>query len=116
MEDVKKKNDHKIKVEENDISQKEKKFEIKAVQQKAMEEQLTKLEESLPRPLDDDYNCLVDQNNKINKELLKYEKMCVEALKSKSTREKELIQAYEKWETKQTVKTHAKKKEDCQIY
>jgi hypothetical protein len=31
MEDVKKKNDHKIKVEENDISQKEKKFEIKAV-------------------------------------------------------------------------------------
>jgi hypothetical protein len=56
-----------------------------------MEEQLTKLEESLPRPLDDDYNCLVDQNNKINKELLKYEKMCVEALKSKSTREKELI-------------------------
>ena len=37
-----------------------------------MDEAVTKLEESLPRPLDDDHNCLVDQNNKINKELLKF--------------------------------------------
>jgi hypothetical protein len=37
-----------------------------------MEEEVVRLEESLPRPLDDDYNCLVDQNSKINKELVKY--------------------------------------------
>ena len=37
-----------------------------------MAEAVTKLEESLPRPLDDDHNCLLDQNNKINKELLKF--------------------------------------------
>lgn len=83
---------------------------------RAMEEEVKKLEESLPRPLDDDYNCLEDQNNKINKELLKYEKMVSEALKAKSAREKELIEAYEKWEKKETVKSQVKKKEDCCVY
>lgn len=33
---------------------------------------IKKLEEELPRPLDDDYNCLLEQNNKITKELVKF--------------------------------------------
>ena len=71
----------------------------------------------MPRPLDDDYNCLVDQNNKINKELLKYEKPCSEALKAKSTREKVLYDEYYKWEQKENRKTEVtKKKDDCLIY
>ena len=82
-----------------------------------MEQGVEKMEDSLPRPLDDDYNCLVDQNNKINKELLKYEKLCSEALKAKSTREKELYDEYYKWEKKENTKTElTKKKDDCLIY
>ena len=84
---------------------------------KALEESITKLEESLPRPLDDDHDCLIDQNNKINKELIKYEKLCSEALKAKSTREKELYDAYYKWEKKETTKSEiSKKKDDCLIF
>ena len=64
---------------------------------KIFEEEVTRLEESLPRPLDDDYNCLIEQNNKITKELVKYEKLCSEALKAKSVREKELYEAYYNW-------------------
>jgi chromosome segregation ATPase len=75
LEEEKKQKDHKIKVEDNDIAHKEKKFEHKMAELKALEESIIKLEESLPRPLDDDYNSLTEQNNKINKELLKYEKL-----------------------------------------
>lgn len=64
---------------------------------KIFEDEVTRLEESLPRPLDDDYNCLIEQNNKITKELVKYEKLCSEALKAKSVREKELYEAYYNW-------------------
>jgi len=49
---------------------------------------LNKYEEELPRPLDEDYEQLEQQNAKITKELVKYEKLCSEALKAKSTREK----------------------------
>jgi hypothetical protein len=81
------------------------------------EEEVQRLEDSLPRPLDDDYSCLVEQNNKITRELVKYEKLCAEALKAKSTREKELYEAYYNWEKKQTSKAAvAKKKEECAIY
>lgn len=69
----------------------------KTNENKIFEEEVTRLEESLPRPLDDDYNCLIEQNNKITKELVKYEKLCSEALKAKSVREKELYEAYYNW-------------------
>lgn len=116
LEEQKKNQDHKNKVEENDISNKQRRFQHKIAEITAIEEEVKKLEETLPRPLDDDYNCLVDQNNKINKQLLKYEKLASEALKAKSAREKELIEAYEKWEKKETVKSQLKKKEDCCVY
>lgn len=63
-------------------------MENKTNENKMAEEEIQRLEDSLPRPLDDDYNCLVEQNNKITKELVKYEKLCSEALKAKSMREK----------------------------
>ena len=65
-----------------------------------MEESAKELEEVLPRPLDDDYNCLVDQNNKITKQLVKFEKLCSETMQKKSISEKELYDAYYKWEHK----------------
>jgi hypothetical protein len=42
--------------------------------------------------------------------------MCSEALKAKSTREKELYEAYYKWEKKESVKSTVGKKEDCAVY
>lgn len=72
-------------------------MENKNNENKIFEDEVTRLEESLPRPLDDDYNCLIEQNNKITKELVKYEKLCSEALKAKSVREKELYEAYYNW-------------------
>lgn len=116
LQDEKKEYDHKIRITQNDMNAKEKRFEHKLIELKAMEEELKLLEERLPRPLDDDYNCLVDQNSKINKQLVKFEKLCGEALKAKSTREKELYDAYYKWEKKEVVKATVAKKEDCRIY
>lgn len=72
-------------------------MENKNNENRIFEDEVTRLEESLPRPLDDDYNCLIEQNNKITKELVKYEKLCSEALKAKSVREKELYEAYYNW-------------------
>ncbi len=92
-------------------------MESRLAENRMGEEELQRLEESLPRPLDDDYNCLVEQNSKITRELVKYEKLCGEALKAKSTREKELYEAYYNWEKKQTSKAAVtKKKEECNIY
>lgn len=43
--------------------------------------------------------------------------MCGEAIKAKSAREKELYDAYYKWEKKETNKAAIKKKkEECEIY
>ena len=53
-----------------------KRMENKINENKIFEEEVTRLQESLPRPLDEDYNCLIEQNNKITKELVKYEKLC----------------------------------------
>ena len=117
LEEQKREYDNKIKNGENDISNKMKRMDNKNNENKIFEEQVTKLEESLPRPLDDDYNCLIEQNNKITKELVKYEKLCSEALKAKSVREKELYEAYYNWQKKQSSKAAvAKKKEECTIY
>lgn len=74
-----------------------KRMENKINENKIFEDEVTRLQESLPRPLDEDYNCLIEQNNKITKELVKYEKLCSEALKAKSVREKELYEAYYNW-------------------
>ena len=39
------------------------------------------------------------------------------AVKAKSTREKQLYEAYYKWEKKENTKTEiSKKKDDCRIY
>lgn len=72
LEEEKKRNEHKVRVEEKDVKSKDKRFQHKIVELEAMETQVKQLEEGLPRPLDDDYNCLVEQNNKINKELLRF--------------------------------------------
>lgn len=117
LEEEKKDYDNKVKNGENDINNKLKKIMNRLQQQKANEDSLQKFQQSLPRPLDDDHNCLIQQNNKITKQLVKYEKLCAEALKAKSTREKDLYDMYYKWQQKQTNKAAvAKKKEECVIY
>jgi hypothetical protein len=43
---------------------------------------------------------------------VKYEKLCSDALKANSTREKELYDAYYNWEKKQANKAAASKKKE----
>jgi hypothetical protein len=68
--------------------------------------------------LEEDFKALTDENEKITKELVKYEKLCQEALKSKSKKEKDMYDEYYKWEDRQMVKQAPKtdKKDDCNIY
>ena len=50
--------------------------------------------------------------------MVKYEKLCQEALKSKSKKEKDMYDEYYKWEESQLIKQSSKnaKKDDCTIY
>jgi hypothetical protein len=88
LEEEKKDYETRNKASENDYNNKWKKMEMRISENLVTAEQLVRLEESLPRPLNDDYSLLEEQNNKITKELVKFEKLCAEALKAKSTREK----------------------------
>lgn len=111
LEQQKKENESKVRVADNDYANKLRRFEAKQAEISELQTEIGKLEESLPRPLDDDYNMLLEQNNKITKELVKFEKQCAEALKAKSTREKELYEAYYNWEKKEAVRANTKKNE-----
>ena len=59
LETQKKDYENKIKNGEHDIGNKMKRIENKLTENKLFEEEVTKLEDSLPRPLDDDYNILI---------------------------------------------------------
>ena len=55
-----------------------------------LEGDLKKLETTLPPSLEEDFEHLEFENQKITKELVKYDKLCNEAIKVKSKREREI--------------------------
>jgi hypothetical protein len=59
LEQEKKENESKTRISENDYANKHRRFEAKMIEISELEIEITKLEESLPRPLDDDYNMLL---------------------------------------------------------
>ena len=59
--------------------------------------ELKNMEEQLPPPLEDDFKLLEDENKKITKQLLKYEKLCNEAIQIKSKKERDIYEQYYQW-------------------
>lgn len=72
LEEERKEQESKLKSNEHDLDHKNKKMGKKMSTLEIEEEAIQKLEESLPRPLDDDFGCLEEQNAKITKELVRY--------------------------------------------
>jgi hypothetical protein len=53
----------------------------------------------------------------MTKDLVKYEKLCNDAVKSRSQREKEMYREYYQWEQQKRREVEAtQKEEECRIY
>lgn len=92
---------------QTDIDKRARKLEVIARDVGNLELSLSGLEKTLPASLEADYRFLQEQNARITGDLVKYEKMCIDAVKARSKKEKEMYQEYYEWENQRREEIEA---------